>query len=102
MRRGARQMQLYTTDIRAKTRERSREALYTLTCRQLEHIYKCNKLSIVFHLYLCGRYSIMEANKWADHNRSITRKRYNVYNAIQPADPLLYDQADAVSIFELR
>lgn len=44
----------------------------------------------------------MEANKWADHNRSITRKRYNVYNAIQPADPLLYDPADAVSIFELR
>ena len=98
MRRGARQMQLYTTGIRAKTQERSREALYTLTCRQLERIYKCNKLSIVFHLYLCGRYSIMEANKWADHNR----KRYNVYNAIQPADQLLYDPADAVSIFELR
>lgn len=44
----------------------------------------------------------MEANKWADHNRSITSKRYNVYNAIQPADQLLYDPADAVSIFELR
>ena len=31
-----------------------------------------------------------------------SEKDGNVYIAIQPADPLLYDPADAVSIFELR
>ena len=31
-----------------------------------------------------------------------SEKDGNIYTAIQVADPLLYDQADAVSIFELR
>lgn len=31
-----------------------------------------------------------------------SKKDGNIYTAIQVADPLLYDPADAVSIFELR